>query len=71
MRTIVNISLPSQMANLVSKAVKAGSFSSKSEFFRSLIRDWSKNQMLTELKQSQKQIKNGNGLLLKSLKDLR
>lgn len=71
MRTIVNISLPSQMASIVSAAVKTGNYSSKSEFFRNLIRDWSKNQLLTELKQSQKQLKSGKGTVLRSLKDLR
>jgi putative addiction module CopG family antidote len=71
MRTIVNISLPSQMASMVTNAVKTGNYGSKSEFFRSLIRDWSKNQLLTELKQSQKQMKSGKVTLLKSLKDLR
>ncbi|MFZ2152769.1 MAG: ribbon-helix-helix domain-containing protein [Microgenomates group bacterium] len=71
MRTIVNISLPSQMATVVNKAVKSGGYATKSEFFRNLIRDWSKNQLLSELKASQKQLKAGKGTLLKSLADLR
>ena len=59
------------MATIVNKAVKTGNYSSKSEFFRNLIRDWSQNQLLTDLKQSHKELKSGKGTLLKSLQDLR
>lgn len=71
MRTIINISLPSQMSVVVTNAVKSGDYASKSEFFRALIRDWMENRLVFELKQSQKELKQGKGTLLKSLKDLR
>lgn len=71
MRTIINISLPSQMSTVVTDAVKSGDYASKSEFFRALIRDWMENRLVSELKQSQKELKLGKGALLKSLKDLR
>lgn len=71
MRTIINISLPSQMSSVVTDAVKSGDYASKSEFFRALIRNWMENRLVLELKQSQKELKQGKGTLLKSLKDLR
>jgi len=71
MRTIINISLPSQMATVVADAVETGDYASKSEFFRALIRDWMENRIVSELTQSQRELKSGKGALLKSLKDLR
>lgn len=71
MRTIINISLPSQMFTIVTEAVKSGDYASRSEFFRALIRDWMENRLISELKQSQNELKQGKGTLLKSLKDLR
>ncbi len=40
MRKVVNISLPEQLHNEVERAVKNGHYSSKSEFFRDLLRQW-------------------------------
>ena len=71
MRTIINISLPCQMSTIVTETVKSGNYASKSEFFRALIRDWMENRLVSELKQSQNELKMGTGTLLKSLKDLR
>lgn len=71
MRQIINISLPKQLADLVSQAVTSGKYASKSEFFRDLIRDWSEEKLLKELKSSEKEIRQGKGTILKSLKDLR
>ena len=71
MRAIVNISLPEQMAALVEMAVASGKYSTKSEFFRSLVRDWSEKKIAMELQETRDQIKRGKGRLLKSLKDLR
>ncbi len=71
MRAIVNISLPEQMAALVEMAVASGKYSTKSEFFRSLVRDWSEKKIAMELQESRDEIKRGKGRLLKSLKDLR
>ncbi|PIP16957.1 MAG: hypothetical protein COX44_02620 [Candidatus Portnoybacteria bacterium CG23_combo_of_CG06-09_8_20_14_all_37_13] len=71
MRSIVNISLPSTMAQEVRSTVKKEGFISVSEFFRSLLRSWMEGRLLVELEQSREEIKFGKGKVLKSLKDLR
>ncbi len=71
MREIINISLPSQMATTVKKAVKEGDYISTSEFFRDLLRDWQEGKLLSELNESREEIKAGKGKTLKSLKELR
>lgn len=58
------------MAKAVEKEVKTGNFASKSEFFRSLVRNWEENRLLKELKESQREIADGKGKVLRSLKDL-
>jgi Arc/MetJ-type ribon-helix-helix transcriptional regulator len=71
MREVINISLPSQMAKTVKTAVKKGSYSSTSEFFRDLLRDWQEGKVLAELNKSRVEISSGKGKVLKSLKSLR
>ena len=71
MRTIINLSLPQEMAVVVDSVVGSGNYASKSEFFRMLLRDWMENRLLSGLKASQKELKIGKGKLLKSLKNLR
>lgn len=71
MREIINISLPSTMAKTVKIAVKTGSYSSTSEFFRYLLREWQNGKLLNELNQSRLEIVANKGKVLKSLKDLR
>jgi len=71
MREVINISLPSPMAKTVKTAVKTGSYSSTSEFFRELLRDWQKGKLLNELNESRMEIASGKGKVLRSLKDLR
>ncbi|MEA3355659.1 MAG: ribbon-helix-helix domain-containing protein [Patescibacteria group bacterium] len=71
MRAVINISLPQPMATVVNNAVSVGNYSSKSEFFRSLLRNWMEEKVLFELKQSQKELQLGKGKVLKSLKNLR
>ena len=71
MRAIINISLPEPMALTVERAVATGQYATKSEFFRTLIRNWSEQQLANELNQSRLEMKSGKGKLLKSLKDLR
>ncbi len=71
MRDIINISLPTELAKLVRKEVKAGKYSSVSEFFREILRARLENRILSDLRKSQKQIASGKGKVLKSLKDLR
>ena len=70
MRSIVNISLPEEMLKDVEREVKKGKFASKSEFFRSVLRFWEEEKVLKNLKASQREISQGKGKTLHSLKDL-
>lgn len=71
MREIINISLPPVMAKKVKSAVKKGNYSSVSEFFRELLRDWQAGILLRDVGESRYQIAAGKDKTLKSLKDLR
>jgi putative addiction module CopG family antidote len=71
MRSIINISLPHELKKEVDNAVKSGKYATKSEFFRALIRLWQEEKLLQELRESQKEIAQGKGKVLKSFKDLR
>lgn len=71
MRSIINISLPPSLKKEVEKAVKSGQYATKSEFFRDLLRLWREEQVLQDLRKSQKEIIDGKGKILKSLKSLR
>ncbi len=71
MRNIINISLPEKMVKAVEDSVKKENFSSKSEFFRMLLRSWMEEKLAQELEESHKELRNDGGKLLKSLKDLR
>ncbi len=64
----MNISLPVELSNTVERAVAKGSFASKSEFFRHILRQWI---ALQELEVSRKELARGKGKVLRSLKDLR
>lgn len=70
MRNIVNISLPEKLNREVDRAVKKGNYASKSEFFRDLLRLWKEEELLEELRESQREIAMGKGRVLKSVKDL-
>ena len=71
MRNVVNISLPPKMTEAVEENVKKGNFSSKSEFFRMLLRLWMEKKLGGELEESRKELQGGKGKLLHTLKDLR
>lgn len=72
MRSIINISLPQELSQKVDSLVKKGRYSTKSEFFRDLVRDKiEEDGVLLELKKSQEEIRQGKGKILRSLKDLR
>ncbi|MBI5230413.1 MAG: hypothetical protein HY981_03895 [Candidatus Magasanikbacteria bacterium] len=71
MREVINISLPSPMAKTVKSIVKIGNYSSTSEFFRHLLREWQEGKLLNEFNQSRQEIVSGKGKVLKSLKTLR
>lgn len=71
MRNIVNISLPPNMVKVVEKEVKESGFSTKSEFFRHLLRMWNTYKLSEELKEGRKEFEAGKGKILRSLNDLR
>lgn len=71
MRNIINLSLPQKLADIVEEHVKKGHFASKSEFFRMLLRLWIERKLAQELEESRKELRDGKGNLLKSLKELR
>lgn len=71
MRTIMNISLPVELAREVKREVKAGKFASTSEFLRHLIRAWNTEQLMRDIEKSRAEISVGKGKVLRSLKDLR
>ncbi|MCX6720808.1 MAG: ribbon-helix-helix domain-containing protein [Candidatus Staskawiczbacteria bacterium] len=72
MRSVINISLPKELVFDLDKAIKKGKYSSKSEFVRELIREkMEEEDLLKRVKISQKQIEQGKGKILRSLKDLR
>lgn len=71
MRAIINISVPQEVKKEMETAVKQGGFATKSEFVRNLMRLWKQEQLLKELRQSQREFPRGKGKVLKSLKNLR
>lgn len=71
MRSVISISLPESMVRAVEEKIKKSHFSTKSEFFRNLIRLWMEGKLAEELEESRKELHQGKGRLLKSLKNLR
>lgn len=71
MRSIINISLPVQLERVVEKEVSTGKYTSKSEFFRDLLRMWLEGRLVSQLEESRHELREGKGNLLHSLKDLR
>ncbi len=70
MRTIINISLPPEVAKEVKKDVKEGGYASTSELFRDALKVWKRERFLIEIEQSRKEVGAGKGKVLRSLKDL-
>ncbi|MBI2578033.1 MAG: ribbon-helix-helix protein, CopG family [Candidatus Wildermuthbacteria bacterium] len=71
MRSIINISLSKELHKVVEKELKRRKYSTKSEFFRDLLRMWVEGRLLRELSESRKELAEGKGKIVKSLKDLR
>ncbi|MEK7566639.1 MAG: ribbon-helix-helix domain-containing protein [Patescibacteria group bacterium] len=72
MRSVINISLPKELTEEVEKQVKKGRYSSKSEFFRDILRErFEEERILRELEKSRKEFAAGKGKILRSLKYLR
>ena len=71
MRSIVNISLSKELAHKLDSMVKKGRYSTKSEFVRDLIRGKIEAEELVErVNESRKEIAQGKGKILRSLRDL-
>jgi Arc/MetJ-type ribon-helix-helix transcriptional regulator len=70
MRKVLNISLPSNMDTDIKMAIKKYNYGTTSEFFRDLFRQWKEAELLKELDSGRKEILEGKGKTLKSLKDL-
>ena len=70
MRTVINVSLPQELTTVVDEAVGSGFFASKSEFFRSLLRDWVESQLVSDVEESELEFAMGKGRRLRSLEDL-
>ncbi len=62
--------MPAEMKKEIDSMVKEGQYSSVSEFFRNVYREWKEDRLLVSLRASQKEIREGKGKLLRSLADL-
>lgn len=71
MRKVLNISLPSNMDMDIKTAIKKYNYGTTSEFFRDLFRQWKEAELLKELEAGRREIMEGRGKILKSLKELR
>jgi hypothetical protein len=71
MRNVMNILLPVGLSKEVNKAIKTGYYSSMEEFFRTFLCWMKEENLLRELKESQREIAMGKGKILRSFKDLR
>jgi Arc/MetJ-type ribon-helix-helix transcriptional regulator len=70
MRSIINISVPAELAAQVKKEAKKHHFSSTSEFFRHLWRLYQTEKTVRDVRISKKQFAQGKGKVLKSLRNL-
>lgn len=59
------------MVGIVQEAVKSGQYSSKSEFFRDILRLWQEHRLVADLQQSEKEFRAGKAKKLNSLRNLR
>lgn len=73
MRNIINLSIPEDMNNYIKQEIKENNYTSVSEFFRKLVRDYKEKKLLKELREDQEEFRKNPNLNshIKSLKDLR
>jgi len=71
MRQVVNLSLPRGLTKSIDEIVKKENYSTRSEFFRDLLRMWLEGRILRDLVESRKELQEGRGKTLNSLEDLR
>ena len=62
--------MPQALKHEVDNEIKSGNYASVSEFFRDTIRAWKEEQLYQSVMRSRKEIAEGKGKTLKSLKDL-
>ena len=70
MRTIVNISLPKEMAEEIKQEVRREGYASTSEFIRALLREYKRVKLAEELQKQTRKFEAGKGKILRSLRDL-
>ena len=71
MRNIINLSIPEDMNNYIKQEIKENNYTSVSEFFRKLVRDYKEEKLLKELKKDQEEFrKNPNYCHLSPLKSI-
>lgn len=71
MREVLNISISKDLNNALAKLAKKSGYSTKSEFFRHIIREKvAEADMLKRLEISRREIAQGKGKVLRSLADL-
>ena len=68
MRSVMNISLPKDLAKDIERGVKEGKYASKSEFVRDLVRSWKEAHLAAEFAKMEKE--RGKWKKLRSLRDL-
>ncbi len=71
MRTVLNISLPNDLAKEVRREVKNAGFASTSEFIRHLIRLWNTEKLALQLKHDKARFEKRKGKTLRSFASLR
>ncbi|QQS23316.1 ribbon-helix-helix protein, CopG family [bacterium] len=71
MRQTMNISVSPKLKKAIEAAVQKGGYTSKSEFLRDIFRAWEEQQILKDVRQSEREFAAGKGKILKSLRDLR
>ena len=71
MREILNISISKDLNRAIDGLIKKGHYSTKSEFFRKMAREKIEEEdILSQIRKSETEIKAGKIKLLKSLADL-
>lgn len=70
MRSVINISLSNDFADIVERAVKSEHFSSKSEFFRHLLREWLAGRLASKVEEGRQEHAAGRTKELGSVSDL-
>lgn len=70
MRSIINISLNNDFVDIVERAVKSEHFSSKSEFFRHLLREWMAGRLASKIEEGRREHRDGTTNELRSVSDL-